>query len=180
MSEQLPTNTTLPWLHLSRVSAPSNWLRNPVEVYVLAKQGKSLRYQLWKLETVAQSNAQLREMDPKRAGDGSYYVLPPGGVEEGLAGQVVLLYTSQTNWSKEHMRHERRMCVFSVQDVYLDWVIFKHFFKNQPVFGLSSTRWPYFFDISHDAAGFIILRSLLGNSWGNSFLCNYGFLVQKC
>ncbi|KAF4071975.1 hypothetical protein AMELA_G00268990 [Ameiurus melas] len=96
-SEQLPTNTTLPWLHLSQVSAPPDWLTNPVEVYILAKQGKSLRYQLWKLETVAQSNAQLREMDPQRAGDGSYYVLPPGGVEEGLAGQVVLLYTSQTN-----------------------------------------------------------------------------------
>lgn len=96
-NEQLPTDTTLPWLHLSQVSAPANWLMNPVEVYILAKQGKSLRYQLWKLETVAQSNAQLREMDPQRAGDGSYYVLPPGGVEEGLAGQVVLLCPSQKN-----------------------------------------------------------------------------------
>ncbi|XP_026783395.1 UPF0692 protein C19orf54 homolog isoform X2 [Pangasianodon hypophthalmus] len=96
-SEQLPTDATLPWLHLSRVSAPATWLMNPAEAYILAKQGKSLRYQLWKLETVAQSNAQLREMDPQRAGDGSYYALPPGGVEEGLAGQVVLLYTSKTN-----------------------------------------------------------------------------------
>lgn len=96
-SKELPTDPTLPWLHLSRVSAPATWLLNPVEVYILAKQGKSLRYQLWKLETVAQSNAQLREMDLQRACDGSYYVLPPGGVEEGLAGQVVLLYTSQTN-----------------------------------------------------------------------------------
>ncbi|XP_060778979.1 actin maturation protease isoform X2 [Neoarius graeffei] len=96
-SEQLPMDTTLPWLHLSRVSALANWLLDPVEVYILAKQGKSLRYQLWKLETVAQSNAQLREMDPQRAGDGSYYVLPPGGVEEGLAGQVVLLYPSEKN-----------------------------------------------------------------------------------
>lgn len=96
-SEQLPIDTILPWLHLSRVSALANWLLDPVEVYILAKQGKSLRYQLWKLETVAQSNAQLREMDPQRAGDGSYYVLPPGGVEEGLAGQVVLLYPSEKN-----------------------------------------------------------------------------------
>ncbi|MCJ8733136.1 hypothetical protein PDJAM_G00219650 [Pangasius djambal] len=96
-SEQLPNDTTLPWLHLSRVGAPAAWLMNPAESYIFAKQGKSLRYQLWKLETVAQSNAQLREMDPQRAGDGAYYVLPPGGVEEGLAGQVVLLYTSKTN-----------------------------------------------------------------------------------
>lgn len=92
-SEQLVTDTTLPWLHLIRDSAPAKWLMNPVEVYILAKQGKSLRYQLWKLETVAQSNAQLKEMDPQRAGDGSYYVLPPGGVKEGLLGQVVLLHT---------------------------------------------------------------------------------------
>lgn len=96
-SEHLPTNTTLPWLHRSRVSAPAKWLTNPAEVYILAKQGKSLRYQLWKLDAVAQSNAQLREIDPQRASDGSYYVLPLGGVEEGLAGQVVLLYTSKTN-----------------------------------------------------------------------------------
>lgn len=105
-SEQFPSDTTLPWLHLSRVSAPADWLINPVEAYIVAKQGKSLRYQLWKLETVAQSNSQLREMDPQRASDGSYYVLPPGGVEEGLAGQVVLLYTSQTNWSKERTQCE--------------------------------------------------------------------------
>ncbi|KAM9480625.1 actin maturation protease [Clarias gariepinus] len=96
-SEQLHTDRSLPWLKLSRVNAPADWLRNPVEVYIFAKQGKSLRYQLWKLETVAQSNAQLREMDPQRAGDGSYYVLPPGGVEKGLAGQVVLIHTSKTN-----------------------------------------------------------------------------------
>lgn len=96
-SEQIPTDATLSWLHLSQGSAPANCLMNPVEVYILAKQGKSLRYQLWKLETVAQSNAQLREMDPQRASDGSYYVLPPGGVEEGLSGQVVLLHTSETN-----------------------------------------------------------------------------------
>ncbi|XP_060734263.1 actin maturation protease isoform X2 [Tachysurus vachellii] len=96
-SEQLLTDATLPWLHLSGVGAPATWLSNPVEVYILAKQGKSLRYQLWKFETVAKSNAQLREIDPQRASDGSYYVLPPGGVEEGLAGQVLLLHTSQTN-----------------------------------------------------------------------------------
>lgn len=92
---RIPPDPTLPWLHLSKGEA--EWQLGAVkEVYILAKQGKSLRYQLWKLETVAQSNAQLREMDPQRASDGTHYVLPPGGVEEGLAGQVVLLF-SQTN-----------------------------------------------------------------------------------
>ncbi|XP_062860957.1 actin maturation protease [Trichomycterus rosablanca] len=97
-SHRLRTEATLPWVHLSQENPPDNWLAEAVEVYILAKQGKSLRYQLWKLETVAQSNGQLRELDPQRAADGSYYVLPPGGVEEGLSGQVVLLYScSQTN-----------------------------------------------------------------------------------
>ncbi|KAL7870419.1 hypothetical protein SRHO_G00079160 [Serrasalmus rhombeus] len=95
--KMFPTDPTLPWLHLSEGSAPAELpLDAAEEVYILAKQGKSLRYQLWKLETVAQSNAQLKEMDPQRASDGTHYVLPPGGVEEGLAGQVVLLY-SQIN-----------------------------------------------------------------------------------
>ncbi len=65
------------------------------EVYVLAKQGKSLRYQLWSLDSVAQSNGQLRTMDPQRANDGTQYVVPHGGVEAGLAGQAVLLHTKR-------------------------------------------------------------------------------------
>ncbi|XP_028817590.1 actin maturation protease isoform X2 [Denticeps clupeoides] len=90
------SDPTLPWVLLARHGDADllSWsLDSMQEVYVLAKQGKSLRYQLWHLETVAQSNAQLRELDPHRANDGTHYVLPPGGVEEGLAGKVVLLHT---------------------------------------------------------------------------------------
>ncbi|XP_029026138.1 actin maturation protease isoform X2 [Betta splendens] len=93
--EHTRPDPTLPWLSLpSETSLPcpatSKGLR---EVYILAKQGKSLRYQLWSLDGVAQSNEQLRTMDPQRANDGTLYVVPQGGVEAGLAGQVVLLYT---------------------------------------------------------------------------------------
>ncbi|KAI3354239.1 hypothetical protein L3Q82_018774, partial [Scortum barcoo] len=88
---------TLPWLHLAtEESSPCPVLvHSPAvkEVYILAKQGKSLRYQLWSLDGVAQSNRQLRTMDPQRANDGTQYVVPPGGVEAGLAGQAVLLHT---------------------------------------------------------------------------------------
>lgn len=85
---------TLPWLHLATNSgSPPHPYTGAREVYILAKQGKSLRYQLWRLDTVAQSNRQLKEMDPKRSSDGTQYVLPEGGVEAGLAGQVVLLHT---------------------------------------------------------------------------------------
>ena len=70
------------------------WSMDSVQdVYVLAKQGKSLRYQLWNFGIVTESNLQLRELDPQRAKDGTSYVLPSGGVETGLAGQVVLLHT---------------------------------------------------------------------------------------
>ncbi|XP_071352542.1 actin maturation protease [Trachinotus anak] len=86
---------SLPWLYLpsgTRFPCPVNstGLR---EVHILAKQGKSLRYQLWSLDSVAQSNEQLRLMDPQRANDGAQYVVPQGGVEAGLAGQAVLLHT---------------------------------------------------------------------------------------
>ncbi|XP_044060028.1 UPF0692 protein C19orf54 homolog isoform X5 [Siniperca chuatsi] len=86
---------TLPWLYLATDSSyPCPVGSTAVEeVYVLAKQGKSLRYQLWSLESVAQSNEQLRMMDPQRANDGTQYVVPQGGVKAGLAGQAVLLYT---------------------------------------------------------------------------------------
>ncbi|XP_052008840.1 UPF0692 protein C19orf54 homolog [Xyrauchen texanus] len=94
-SKRFPTDVTLPWLHLSQNGASISWPTDGIEdMFVLAKQGKSLRYQLWKFETIAQSNAQLKEMDPQRASDGTCYVLPPGGVQEGLAGQMVLLHTN--------------------------------------------------------------------------------------
>ncbi|XP_078389424.1 actin maturation protease [Cetorhinus maximus] len=62
-----------------------------VETHLLAKQGKSLKYQLWQYEQVHQSNMQLTEFSPKREGDGTAYVVPDGGVESGLCGAVILL-----------------------------------------------------------------------------------------
>ncbi|KAM8952298.1 actin maturation protease [Pelodytes ibericus] len=61
------------------------------ETYLVAKQGKSLRYQLWDYECLSRSNGQLIQFDPKRASDGTQYVVPEGGVRTGLCGQVVLL-----------------------------------------------------------------------------------------
>ncbi|XP_035242008.1 UPF0692 protein C19orf54 homolog isoform X1 [Anguilla anguilla] len=85
------SDPALPWLLLPQ-DAPC-WRGEAVEeAYVLAKQGKSLHYQLWPLEALERSNGQLREMDPQRAADGKLYVLPQGGLEAGLAGQVVLLH----------------------------------------------------------------------------------------
>lgn len=93
--KHLQVEPSLPWLHLLTdaglpCAVSSSGLR---EVHVLAKQGLSLRYQLWSMDSVAKSNEQLRTMDPERADDGTQYVVPEGGLEEGLAGRVVLLHT---------------------------------------------------------------------------------------
>lgn len=93
--EHIQPDSTLPWLFLTTDSScPCPVGGTTVkEVYILAKQGKSLRYQLWSLDKVAESNRQLRTIDPQRANDGTQYVVPQGGVEAGLAGQAVLLHT---------------------------------------------------------------------------------------
>ncbi|XP_051935246.1 UPF0692 protein C19orf54 homolog [Hippocampus zosterae] len=96
-TEPTQPDPTLPWVHLrghcsSFSSCPTVDISRLGEIYLLAKQGKSLRYQLWSLDSVARSNEQLKTMDPHRSSDGTHYVLPKGGVEAGLAGQAVLLH----------------------------------------------------------------------------------------
>lgn len=92
--EHIRPDPTLPWLFLSTDSCPCPVDSDAVKhAYILAKQGKSLHYQLWSLDGVSRSNEQLRTLDPKRESDGTRYVLPRGGVEAGLAGQAVLLHT---------------------------------------------------------------------------------------
>ncbi|XP_071979175.1 actin maturation protease-like isoform X2 [Engystomops pustulosus] len=65
------------------------------ETYLIAKQGKSLRYQLWGYECLSRSNNQLQHLDPKRSCDGNDYVLPAGGVQAGLCGKILLLRHSE-------------------------------------------------------------------------------------
>ncbi|XP_023669481.2 actin maturation protease isoform X2 [Paramormyrops kingsleyae] len=93
-SEDFCADPALPWLLLPRhgCSGPTAGVQ---DAFIFAKQGKSLRYQLWSLELLTQSNAQLKEMDPQRAADGSVYIVPQGGVGQGLAGQVVLLHANR-------------------------------------------------------------------------------------
>ncbi|XP_070620053.1 actin maturation protease isoform X2 [Erythrolamprus reginae] len=61
------------------------------ETYLLSKHGKSCRYQLWSYAQIQESNAQLTDFSPRRAADGKVYIVPAGGVQEGLCGQAVLL-----------------------------------------------------------------------------------------
>ncbi|XP_065511307.1 actin maturation protease [Caloenas nicobarica] len=61
-------------------------------VLVLAQQGKSPRVQLWALGGLHGSNAQLSELSPRRTRDGHRYVLPAGGLAQGLGGRALLLH----------------------------------------------------------------------------------------
>lgn len=93
-SQHYQLDASLTWLYLPTDACPCPINSSqPREVHILAKQGKSLRYQIWSLDCIAQSNEQLRTMDPLKQNDGTQYVLPEGGVEAGLSGQAVLLHT---------------------------------------------------------------------------------------
>ncbi|KAK7882635.1 hypothetical protein WMY93_028809 [Mugilogobius chulae] len=92
--QHVQPDSSLPWLYLPIDASPCPISSSQTrEVYILAKQGKSLRYQIWSLDCVAESNDQLRTLDPQRENSGTLYVLPEGGVETGLSGQAVLLHT---------------------------------------------------------------------------------------
>nr|XP_028597806.1 UPF0692 protein C19orf54 homolog isoform X2 [Podarcis muralis] len=78
--------------HASPAVASTLSLDSPAaETYLLSKQGKSGRYQLWHYSQVEASNGQLTDFSPKRAADGKVYIVPAGGVREGLCGKAVLL-----------------------------------------------------------------------------------------
>ncbi|XP_074872758.1 actin maturation protease isoform X2 [Carettochelys insculpta] len=72
-------------------ASPPPALEHVAEIYLLAKQGKSQRPHLWHYQQAQESNAQLTDFCPRRAGDGRYYVVPAGGVGAGLCGKSVLL-----------------------------------------------------------------------------------------
>ena len=66
-------------------------IRTDGDVYVFAKQGKSRHTGLWNLDSLIQSCENLEELDPKIQRDRNNYVIPCG-LQEGLAGQVLVLH----------------------------------------------------------------------------------------
>ncbi|XP_062995857.1 actin maturation protease [Elgaria multicarinata webbii] len=86
--------------HAAPAAAPLPPLEAVAETYLLCKQGKSCRYQLWSYAQVQGSNAQLTDFSPKRAADGKVYVVPAGGVREGLCGKAVLLWPGPPQGSR--------------------------------------------------------------------------------
>ncbi|KAJ7304493.1 hypothetical protein JRQ81_012063 [Phrynocephalus forsythii] len=101
---QLPPgreDDNLPGLFHAVPTASSSALlpEDVAKTYLLAKQGKSCRYQLWSYAQVQESNAQLMDFSPKRAADGKVYIVPAGGVREGLCGKAVLLWPRMSQGS---------------------------------------------------------------------------------
>lgn len=81
----------IPGLFHASHTASAVPLEAVAETYLLSKQGKSCHYQLWSYAQIQESNAQLTGFSPRRAADGKVYIVPAGGVREGLCGQAVLL-----------------------------------------------------------------------------------------
>ena len=59
-------------------------------LYVLARHGKSSHLGMWKFSDLLKSNDNLVEVDPKRTRPGEY-VIPEGGIKDGLCGKALLL-----------------------------------------------------------------------------------------
>lgn len=59
-------------------------------INVIGRQGKSKYPSVWPILTLAKSNSNLTEVDPKRD-DEKEYLLPMGGIIEGLANQFIVL-----------------------------------------------------------------------------------------
>lgn len=62
-------------------------------IYVFARQGKSAHLGLWNLRNLVESNANLMEVEPKRSNP-LEYVIPEGGLKEGLQNKVVFITKS--------------------------------------------------------------------------------------
>lgn len=65
------------------------WALGAEAVFVCGSQGKSRHVGLWDLELLLDSNRNLASIGPRH--DASKFVVPDGGVAEGLSGQVLLL-----------------------------------------------------------------------------------------
>lgn len=59
-------------------------------IYVFARHGKTSHLGLWSLNDLLLSNGNLVEVDPRRS-DPLEYVIPEGGLEEGLRNKVVFV-----------------------------------------------------------------------------------------
>lgn len=67
-------------------------LPNTSRVHVLALQGKSRHLSAWPLSDLVASNENLRQLDPEREASELEYIVPEGGLQEGLCGKAIIIH----------------------------------------------------------------------------------------
>ena len=70
-----------------------------VSTFVYGHQGKSKHTGVWTISELLASNSQLTELEPNRSVD--EYLVPKGGVEQGLCGQIVRIFRLNQIWCKD-------------------------------------------------------------------------------
>lgn len=61
---------------------------------------KIFRYlHLWPLDSLLRSNSNLHEINPSRLSEASKYVIPEGGLQEGLCSQILILSKKEKKYS---------------------------------------------------------------------------------
>jgi len=64
------------------------------QMHVFARHGKTSHLGVWSLRDLVESNGNLVEVDPQRS-DPLDYVIPEGGLEEGLRNRVIVVSSKQ-------------------------------------------------------------------------------------
>lgn len=72
----------------SDISFPKNCQAQ--HIHLCAKHGKSRHTAVWSMKNVANSNANLFELDPNKMRNGSF-VVPEEGIFVGLCGKIVVM-----------------------------------------------------------------------------------------
>lgn len=75
----------------------SNEEVNEGKLYMAARHGKSCHLALWDFNDLNSSNFNLIEISPDR--ESKEFILPPGGVSQGLKGKAILLYPKEKSSS---------------------------------------------------------------------------------
>ncbi|KAK6638709.1 hypothetical protein RUM43_006976 [Polyplax serrata] len=65
------------------------------KLYLIGRQGKSKHVGIWQFDEMAESNDNLMFFSTERSID--EYVLPEGGLVEGLKARAVILQSTETN-----------------------------------------------------------------------------------
>ena len=76
------------WKNLTKIPLDGT---NAKHLYLLARQGKSRHTGVWSFADLRESNSNLCELDPQKQLCIEEFIVPAGGIKEGLSGKIVLI-----------------------------------------------------------------------------------------